>query len=75
MKFPWNREKQAPVVIGICGRSCSGKGVIDAIAGANHEAIHINADIYFTNTTLVPTKDTSVGNMEIVFVGPTWLKL
>lgn len=51
MKLPWNREKEGPFIVGICGRSCSGKGVADDIAGTQYEALHVNADIFFTNMT------------------------
>lgn len=52
MKFPWNRERQGPLMVGICGRSCSGKGAVcEAIAGRNSEVLHIDSDIFFTGTT------------------------
>ena len=37
-----------PFVIGICGRSCCGKGVVaDALASVNYNVLHINMDSFF----------------------------
>lgn len=43
---------KAPIVIGVCGRTCSGKGVItEALASANREVLLIQADCYFKKDT------------------------
>jgi len=35
------------LIIGIGGRSCSGKGVVSDIASVNYRVLHIDADIFF----------------------------
>jgi uridine kinase len=43
---------QEPFVVGICGRSCSGKGALtEALASVNREVLLLEADWYFHNTT------------------------
>lgn len=40
------------LAIGICGRSCSGKGeVCEAIANVNSEVFYLNSDVFFKNQT------------------------
>jgi uridine kinase len=52
MKLFRNHKKQVPLLIGVCGRSCSGKGQIaETIASMNHRVLRINADIFFAATT------------------------
>jgi uridine kinase len=52
MKFFGIKNPKAPLVIGICGRSCSGKGIItEALASANREIFALQADCYFKNNT------------------------
>jgi uridine kinase len=37
-----------PFVVGICGRSCCGKGVVaEALASVNYNVLHINMDSFF----------------------------
>jgi len=52
MQILGNREKVAPLIVGICGRSCSGKTAIaEAIASVNRNVLLINMDIFFKNKT------------------------
>jgi len=46
------REEEAPLIVGICGRTCSGKTAItEAIASVNRNILLINMDIFFKNKT------------------------
>ncbi len=41
-------KNQEPLLIGICGRSCSGKGVVtEALASTNRSVLLLQADYYF----------------------------
>lgn len=49
--FKVNRE-QSRLVIGICGRSCSGKGVLcDKIASVNRNMLLLKMDVFFKSKT------------------------
>jgi len=53
-RFKINR-KQSSLMIGIYGRSCSGKdSIIQLIASVNKRVLHINMDIFFKNKTNCP---------------------
>ena len=44
----WGQQRQKPFVIGICGRSCSGKGVAtESLASTNYNTLLWQADWYF----------------------------
>lgn len=46
------RSTQEPFVVGICGRSCSGKGALTAaLASVNREVLLLQADWYFHSRT------------------------
>jgi len=52
MKLFRKRNTQEPFVVGICGRSCSGKGALtEALASVNREVLLLQADLYFHNST------------------------
>jgi uridine kinase len=41
-----------PIIVGICGRSCSGKGVVtETLASINKDILLLQADLYFNNST------------------------
>ncbi len=52
MKLLTNNQAKSPFVIGICGRSCSGKGVLcDKIASVNKNVLLLKMDIFFRRGT------------------------
>jgi uridine kinase len=52
MKLFRKKNSQEPFVVGICGRSCSGKGIAtEALASVNREVLVLQADWYFHNST------------------------
>jgi uridine kinase len=53
MKLLRKESTQGPFVVGICGRSCSGKGALtEGLASVNREVLLLQADWYFHNSTL-----------------------
>jgi uridine kinase len=52
MRFFGNKSIETPLVIGVCGRSCAGKGALtEALASVNREVLLLQADCYFKKTT------------------------
>jgi len=52
MRFLRKRNTQELFVVGICGRSCSGKGALtEALASVNREVLLLQADCYFHKNT------------------------
>jgi uridine kinase len=46
------RPVKGPLTMGICGRSCSGKGLVcEAIANVNREVLYLNSDVFFKSQT------------------------
>lgn len=48
MRFFKKKGNRDPSIVGICGRSCCGKGMVaEAIASVNRNVLHINMDSFF----------------------------
>jgi|GEM_PF-2234910 Uridine kinase len=46
------KDNNQPLIIGICGRSCSGKGVLtEALASTNREVLLLSTDCYFRSNS------------------------
>ena len=48
----WGQQRQKPIIIGVCGRSCSGKGVAtETLASTNYTVLLLQSDYYFYENT------------------------
>ena len=48
----WGQQRQKPIIIGVCGRSCSGKGVAtEPLASNNRNVLLLQSDYYFYEKT------------------------